>query len=96
MGLLKRRKNKQFDYNPRYFDNGGEGNPYKIKHKFDEFRSTIGEGAGLKSKFTNAMNDLKGDQSKKTNKTIIIIIAVLVLFFLIFIDFDLSIFRIKN
>ena len=43
MGLLKRRKNKQFDYNPRYFDNDGEGSPYKIKHKFDEFRTTIGE-----------------------------------------------------
>jgi hypothetical protein len=96
MGLLKRRKNKEFDYNPRYFDNGGEGSPYKIKHKFDEFRTTIGGNAGLKNKFANAMKDLKGEQSKKTNKTIFIIIAILVLLFLFFIDFDLSIFRIEN
>jgi hypothetical protein len=96
MGLLKRRKNKQFDYNPRYFDNDGEGSPYKIKHKFDEFRTTIGESGGLKGKFIKAMNELKGEQSKKTSKTIFIIIAVLVFLFLIFIDFDLSIFRTKN
>lgn len=92
MGLLKRRKNKQFDYNPRYYENDGE-NPYKFKNRFDEFRKTIGNDKGLKKKFINAIEDLKGEQNKKTNTTILIIIAILVFLFLVFIDFDLSIFK---
>ena len=85
-----RREHKEFDYKPRYY--GGEGNPYKIKHKFDEFRTTTGKNKNLKKKFTDAINELKNSESKGTNKRILIIIAILVLIFLYIIDFDLSIF----
>ena len=34
MGFLKRTNNK-FDYQPRYYK--GEGNPFKIEHKLDQF-----------------------------------------------------------
>ena len=47
MSILKR-KNKKFDYQPRYYK--GEGNPYAIKHKFDEFRSSTGANTSLKGK----------------------------------------------
>ena len=40
MGLFKLRKNKKFSYTPRHFDDKGEGNPFEIKHKFDDFRKT--------------------------------------------------------
>lgn len=95
MGLLKTRKNKKYGYTPRYYNDNGEGNPYQIEHKFDKFRSTIGENQGLKGKFKNVIQDLKSTEKKGTNKTILIIIAVLVLFFLFIIDFDLSIFSLK-
>ena len=39
MGILKTRKNKKFDYTPRYFDDKGEGNPFQIEHKFDKFQN---------------------------------------------------------
>jgi hypothetical protein len=92
MGILKSRKNKKFDYQPRYFDDKGEGNPFQIEHKFDKFRSTVGPNTGLKGKFVNAWSDIRDSSSRGTNKTILIIIVVLVFFFLYIIDFDLSIF----
>jgi hypothetical protein len=92
MGVLKTRKNKKFDYTPRYFDDKGEGNPFQIEHKFDKFRSTVGDNKGLKGKFISAWQDLRDSSNRNTNKTILIIITVLLILFLFIIDFDLSIF----
>ena len=89
MGFLKR-TNKKFDYQPRYYK--GEGNPFKIEHKLDQFRSTTGKNKGIKAKLGDAMEDLK-NPDKKVNKTLLIIIAILVFIFLYIIDFDLSIFK---
>ncbi|MFL1011896.1 riboflavin synthase subunit beta [Flavisericum labens] len=91
MGLLKLRKNKKFSYTPRYYDDKGEGNPYEIKHKFDEYRKTVGSNKGIKSRFNDAWDDYK-NPDKKANKRILIIVAILILVFLFIIDFDLSIF----
>lgn len=92
MGLLKLKKNKKFSYTPRYYDDKGEGNPYEIKHKFDEFRTTIGNNSGFKTKLSKALNELKNNKDDQANKRIFIIIAILVFTFLFIIDFDLSIF----
>jgi len=87
---LKLRKNKSFNYSPRYYK--GEGNPFKIEHKLDKFRSTANTNRGIKNKVTSAMDDLqvKGDRNLKLR--FVIIVAILVLLFLFVIDFDLSIF----
>lgn len=91
MGFLKKRTNNKFDYKPRYYN--GERNPYEIGHKFDEFRTTVGSNTGLKSKIKTAMEELKSSPGKSVNKTILLIIAILVFTFLYIIDFDLSIFK---
>ncbi len=96
MGLLKLRKNKKFGYSPRSYENDGEGNPFEIKQKFDEYRKTLGDNNGLKAKFTNAINELRGPQSRSSNKTILLISILLILIFLFVIDFDLSIFSLKK
>ena len=88
MGFLNR-TNKKFDYQPRYYK--GEGNPYKIEHKFDQFRVTVGKSKGIKGKFINAIEELKSSE-KGVNKTILIVIVILVFLFLYIIDFDISIF----
>lgn len=92
MGLLKTRKNKKFSYTPRYFDDKGEGNPFEIKHKFDEYRKTVGSNKGLKTKFNDALDDLKNNPDSQVNRRVLIIVIVLILIFLFIIDFDLSIF----
>ncbi|MGB3151710.1 MAG: riboflavin synthase subunit beta [Maribacter sp.] len=96
MGFLNKitrlRRNRKFDYQPRYFDDKGKGNPYKIETKFDQFRSTLSNQRGLKNKITNALDDTKrkGDRNIKIRMAVIIVILVLV--FLYIIDFELSIF----
>ena len=107
MGFLKR-KNKKFEYKPRYYK--GEGNPYKMEHKFDQFRSTTGKNKNLKAKLLSAVDELKGNdnsveygdevyelenQQSNSGRIILYIILILVLAFLFIIDFDLSIFYSK-
>ena len=89
-----RKDPKKFDYKPRYYK--GEGNPYEIKHKFDEYRTTVGKSKGIKGKLFTALDEFKSSENGGINKTILIIIGILVLIFLWIIDFDLSIFLPKE
>ena len=91
MGLLKTRKNKKFNYKPRFYQ--GEGSPFEIKHKFDQFRVTSGSNSGLKTKINNALDDYNNVPDRGgANRRVLIIVAALILIFLFIIDFDLSIF----
>ncbi len=88
-----KRTNKKFDYKPRFYK--GEENPYKIEHKLDKFRTSVGKNKGLKANLKTAVNEFKNSKDSGFNKTIMIIIAILVFIFLYIIDFDLSIFSKK-
>ncbi|MBO3116655.1 riboflavin synthase subunit beta [Winogradskyella sp. DF17] len=90
MGLLKQRKNKKYNYKPRYYK--GEGSPYEVKHKFDDYRTTVNPAKGLKGKFNAALDDYKSNRDNNVNRRVIIIVSVLIFLFLLIIDFDLSIF----
>lgn len=90
MGFLSKRKNKKYNYTPRYYK--GEGSPYEIKHKFDDYRTTVGDNPNFKQKLNNALNDLKSSNDKKSNRMTLIIIAILLFLFFAFLGFDLSIF----
>jgi len=90
MGLLKQRKNKKYNYKPRYYK--GEGSPYEVKHKFDDYRTTVNPAKGLKGKFNAAVDDYKSNRDSSVNRRVLIIVSVLILLFLLIIDFDLSIF----
>ncbi|PQJ30449.1 riboflavin synthase subunit beta [Nonlabens arenilitoris] len=92
MGILTRRKNKKYSYEPRFYKQEEGTRPFEIKHKFDEHRSTIDAG-GLKNRFNTAMSDYKQGVDASVKRRLYIIIAVLVLVFLWLIDFDLSIFK---
>ena len=92
MGFLKTRKNKKYGYEPRYYNNDGQGSPFEIKHKFDDQRKTVGANTGLKSKLNSAMSELNDRPDRTVNRNIIIIVSIFILIFLYIIDFDLSIF----
>ncbi|MEZ4796360.1 MAG: riboflavin synthase subunit beta [Flavobacteriaceae bacterium] len=92
MGIFKLRKNKKFSYQPRYYKSNEDGsNPFEIKHKFDEYRKTVGSH-GLKGKFNNAIDELKNEPDREVNRRVLFIAAILILIFLFFIGFDLTIF----
>ncbi len=96
MGILQKftrlKRNKKFDYTPRYYENKGGGSPFKMEHRFDKFRSTVDSPRGLKNKFSNALEDLKREGDHDYKIRMFVIIALLTLIFLYIIDFDLSIF----
>ena len=92
MGLISKRKNKKYSYKPRHYEFDGEGSPFSMGHKFDEFRTTVGDNKGLKGKFKTAWADLRQSSDRNANRRLIVIIAILVLLFLFIIEFDLSIF----
>ena len=90
MGLMKLKKNRKYNYTPRFYK--GEGSPYELKHKFDDQRKTITTPKGLKGRFDAALDDYQGNKDDNANRRVLIIVSVLVLIFLMIIGFDLSIF----
>lgn len=88
MGLFKIKKNKKFNYEPRFYKGGSS--PFEIKHKFDDQRVTI-KKTNLKETFNNAIDDLK-NRDKQSSSIIGIIALVLLFLFFWFMDFDLTIF----
>ena len=90
MGIFKQRKNKKYNYTPRYYK--GEGSPFELKHRFDDYRKTVAPPKGIKAKFNQAMDDYKHNPDQSANRRVLIIIGILILIFLFIIDFDLSIF----
>jgi hypothetical protein len=90
--FTKLRKNKKYNYSPRYYDDKGEGSPFKIERKLDRFRSTAEPSRGLKSKLSSAMADRHRAGDKNHNTRLVVILALLILVVLYIFDFDLSIF----
>jgi len=90
MGIFKQRRNKKYSYQPRYYK--GEGSPFELKHKFDEYRNTVGPPKGIKGKFNQAVDDYKYNPDQSANRRVLIIIGILIFIFLVIIEFDLSIF----
>lgn len=96
MGMLSKftrlRRNKKFEYAPRYFDDKGEGSPFKMEPRFDKYRSTVNAPRGLKGKIGNAMTDVRREGDRNLKIRMAVILAVLILVVLFILDFDLSIF----
>jgi len=88
MGFMKLRKNKKYNYQPRYY----KGDGFEVKHKFDDQRTTINPAKGIKGKFNAALDDYQYNKDDKVNRRVLIIIGILVFLFLLVIGFDLSIF----
>jgi len=90
MGIFRLKKNKKYGYTPRFYK--GEGSPYELKHKFDDYRKTVGSAKGIKGKWNEALDDYKYNKDGAVTRRVYIIIGILVLIFLYIIDFDISIF----
>lgn len=88
MGLMKLKKNKKYNYQPRYY----KGDGFELKHKFDDQRTTINPAKGIKGKFNAAVDDYRNNNDKNVNRRVLLIIGILVFLFLLIIGFDLSIF----
>ena len=91
MGLFKLKKNKRYSYSGRFSEEttyvGKHSAPKKIKSKFDEFRTTVGDDNSFRKKFRNAVEDYKKGSEKSVRNRLFIITLTLfsltMVFFLI-------------
>jgi hypothetical protein len=89
MGLFKLRKNKRYSYSGRFneeklIDGSTHHKHRKIKSKFDEYRSTIGDNNSFRDKFRLAINDYKRGSDFSVRKRLILIFTILTSLFLLF------------
>ena len=85
------KKNKRYSYSGRFSEEtsyiGKHSVPKKIKSKFDEFRTTVGDDNSFRKKFRNAVEDYKKGSEKSVRNRLIIITLILfsliIMFFLI-------------
>ena len=91
MGLFKLIKNKRYSYSGRFSEEtsyvGKHSVPKKIKSKFDEFRTTVGDDNSFRKKFRNAVEDYKKGSEKSVRNRLFIItltlFSLILMFFLI-------------
>lgn len=86
-----KRKNNRYNYTPRYYKGKDTGNKYNFDSKFKKFREAT-NAIDFGSQWKEARESSRHRGNREINKTVMIIMAILVLIFLWFIDFDLSIF----
>ena len=88
MGLFNLRKNKKYYYSVRFSEDKSYvvtyAKPKKIKSKFDEYRSTVGDNNSFRIKFRNAIEDYKKGSDNSVRKRLIIIFITLITLFLLF------------
>tara|TARA_B110000444_G_C18553097_1_gene461213 strand:+ start:168 stop:464 length:297 start_codon:yes stop_codon:yes gene_type:complete len=93
--LFKLRKNKRYNYTPRYYKGKDSGNIYEFDSKFSKYREIYNS-----NDFGNQWNEARIQMRSRKNRSIslrlLIIILALIFACLYILDFDLSIFSQTN
>ena len=93
--LFKLRKNKRYNYTPRYYKGKDSGNIYEFDSKFSKYREIYNS-----NDFGNQWNEARIQMRTRKNRSIsprlLIIILALIFASLYILDFDLSIFSQTN
>ena len=91
ISIFKPKKNRRYNYTPRYYSGKEVGNLYDFDSKFSKYRETFN-----RNDFGRQWQDTRLKMRNRSNRGIsirlIIIIVILVIFFLFIIDFDLFLF----
>jgi hypothetical protein len=93
--LFKLRKNRRYNYTPRYYKGKDEGNLYEFDSKFSKYRDTYNS-----NDFGQQWKEMRLQMRTKKNRSIslrlLLIILGLVFICLYILDFDLSIFMLPQ
>ena len=95
LNLFKLRKNRRYNYTPRYYKGKEDGNLYEFDSKFSKYRDIYNTN-DMGQQWKEARMQMRTRKNKSLSLRLLSII--LVLFFLAFyiLDFDLSLFIPKN
>ena len=92
ISLLKLRKNRRYNYTPRYYSGKEGGNPYDFDSKFSKYRDTYNQN-DFGQQWQEARIKMRTRRNRGVSSRLVLIILILTLVFLYIIDFDLSIFN---
>tara|TARA_B100000575_G_C22825608_1_gene485177 strand:+ start:244 stop:537 length:294 start_codon:yes stop_codon:yes gene_type:complete len=95
VSLFKLKKNRRFNYTPRYFKGKEQDNLYDFDSKFSKYRDTYNKN-DLAHQWNEARLKMRIRSNRGFSLRLFIIISTLLLLFLYIIDFDFSIFTIYN
>ena len=95
LNLFKLRKNRRYNYTPRYYKGKEDGNLYEFDSKFSKYRDIYNTN-DMGQQWKEVRMQMRTRKNKSLSLRLLSII--LVLFFLAFyiLDFDLSLFIPKN
>ncbi|MCH9661107.1 MAG: hypothetical protein K0U54_09365 [Bacteroidetes bacterium] len=89
--IKKLKSNNRFNYTPRYYDGKDDVDDSRFPTRFDAYADSFNKN-DFSSHWSEARKSKRNRNNVEFNKTVLIIIAMFVLLFLWFIDFDLTIF----
>ena len=92
ISLFKLKKNRRYNYTPRYYNGKGGGNPYDFDSKFSKYRDTYNQN-DFGQQWQDARLKMRTRSNRVISTRLVIILMILVLAFLYVIDFDLSLFK---
>ncbi len=92
INFFKLRKNRRFNYTPRYFEGKTEENPYDFDSRFSKFRDTANVN-DFGAHWKEARLQQRNRRNRGVSLRLLLIILLLVLISLYVLDFDLSIFK---
>jgi hypothetical protein len=91
LSFLKQRKNRRFNYTPRYFKGKQSANPYAFGSSFEQYRDTPNSN-DFGAHWREARDMNRNRSNRSVSPRLLLIIALLLLAALYVFDFDLSIF----
>ena len=91
INLFKLRKNRRYNYTPRYYKGKDSGNIYEFDSKFSKYREIYNTN-DFGQKWNEARLQMRTRKNRSISLRLLMIILTLILASLYILDFDLSIF----
>ena len=89
--LFSLRKNKKYNYTPRYYQGKEESNAFEIDSRIRRDREKPVQN--FNNLWQEARKESRNKKNREINKTFLIVLAILLFITLYILDFDLSIFK---
>ena len=91
INLFKLRKNRRYNYTPRYYKGKDSGNIYEFDSKFSKYREIYNTN-DFGQKWNEARLQMRTRKNRSISLRLLMIILTLIFASLYILDFDLSIF----
>ena len=91
VNLFKLKKNKRYNYTPRYYKGKSEGNIYDFDSKFSKYRGIFNEN-DFGKQWQEVRLQMRAKKNRGLSSRLVLIILVLAFLSLYILDFDFSIF----